>query len=76
MKIFNTYGTANAGYTCHIKLHRAWNFLWPLLVLQDPKTYSLTVGLYDLKGTFVTNTRLADSSLEKQTVFERLNYGI
>lgn len=40
----------------------AWNnFLWPLLVLQDPKTYPLTVGLYDLKGTFVTNTRLVSA---------------
>jgi len=40
----------------------AWNnFLWPLLILQDPKTYPLTVGLYDLKGTFVTNTRLVSA---------------
>ena len=40
----------------------AWNnFLWPLLVLQDPQTYPLTVGLYDLKGTFVTNTRLVSA---------------
>jgi putative chitobiose transport system permease protein len=37
----------------------AWNnFLWPLLVLQDPSMYPLTVGLYDLKGAFVTDTRL------------------
>lgn len=37
----------------------AWNnFLWPLLVLQDQGMYPLTVGLYKLQGTFVTNTRL------------------
>lgn len=37
----------------------AWNnFLWPLLVLQDESKYPLTVGLYKLQGTFVTNTRL------------------
>lgn len=37
----------------------AWNnFLWPLLVLNDPKKYPLTVGLYKLQGTFVANTRL------------------
>ncbi|MDR4886726.1 carbohydrate ABC transporter permease [Fredinandcohnia sp. QZ13] len=40
----------------------SWNnFLWPLLVLQDPNTYPLTVGLYDLKGAFVTNTRLVSA---------------
>ncbi|MEH7386946.1 carbohydrate ABC transporter permease, partial [Bacillus sp. JJ1521] len=40
----------------------SWNnFLWPLLVLQDPNTYPLTVGLYDLKGTFVTDTRLVSA---------------
>lgn len=37
----------------------AWNnFLWPLLVLQDQSMFPLTVGLYKLQGTFVTNTRL------------------
>ncbi|WP_312855516.1 carbohydrate ABC transporter permease [Litoribacterium kuwaitense] len=37
----------------------AWNsFLWPLLILQDQSMYPLTVGLYKLQGTFVTNTRL------------------
>jgi len=37
----------------------AWNnFLWPLLVLDDPNTYPLTLGLYQLQGTFVANTRL------------------
>ena len=36
----------------------AWNnFLWPLLVLDDPDMYPLTLGLYKLQGTFVTNTR-------------------
>ncbi|MFF2447427.1 carbohydrate ABC transporter permease [Neobacillus sp. NPDC058068] len=40
----------------------SWNnFLWPLLVLQDPNSYPLTVGLYDLKGTFVTDTRLVSA---------------
>lgn len=40
----------------------SWNnFLWPLLVLQDPNTYPLTVGLYDLKGAFVTDTRLVSA---------------
>lgn len=40
----------------------AWNnFLWPLLVLNDPNTYPLTVGLYKLQGTFVANTRLIAS---------------
>jgi putative chitobiose transport system permease protein len=40
----------------------AWNnFLWPLLVLQDQTMYPLTVGLYKLQGTFVTNTRLVAS---------------
>jgi len=37
----------------------AWNnFLWPLLVLDDPNSYPLTLGLYQLQGTFVANTRL------------------
>jgi len=37
----------------------AWNnFLWPYLVLNDSSQYPLTVGLYKLKGTFVSNTRL------------------
>lgn len=37
----------------------AWNnFLWPLLILNDPNTYPLTLGLYQLQGTFVANTRL------------------
>lgn len=36
----------------------AWNnFLWPLLVLDDPNMFPLTLGLYKLQGTFVTNTR-------------------
>lgn len=40
----------------------SWNnFLWPLLILQDPDTYPLTVGLYDLKGAFVTDTRLVSA---------------
>ena len=40
----------------------SWNsFLWPLLVLQDPNTYPLTIGLYDLKGAFVTDTRLVSA---------------
>ncbi|GIP38058.1 lactose ABC transporter permease [Paenibacillus sp. J31TS4] len=37
----------------------AWNnFLWPYLILEDDSQYPLTLGLYKLKGTFVTNTRL------------------
>ncbi len=37
----------------------SWNnFLWPLLILSDPDTYPLTLGLYKLQGTFVANTRL------------------
>jgi ABC-type sugar transport system, permease component len=37
----------------------AWNnFLWPYLVIENEKLYPLTIGLYKLKGTFVTNTRL------------------
>ncbi|WP_010269639.1 carbohydrate ABC transporter permease [Paenibacillus senegalensis] len=37
----------------------AWNnFLWPYLVLEDSSLYPLTLGLYELQGTFVTNTRL------------------
>lgn len=40
----------------------SWNnFLWPLLVLQEPSKYPLTVGLYNLKGTFVTDTRLVSA---------------
>lgn len=36
----------------------AWNnFLWPLLVLDDPNSYPLTLGLYKLQGTFTSNTR-------------------
>ena len=37
----------------------SWNsFLWPYLVLENDQLYPLTLGLYKLKGTFVTNTRL------------------
>lgn len=37
----------------------SWNnFLWPLLILDDPNTYPLTLGLYQLKGAFSTNTRM------------------
>ncbi|WP_116112431.1 carbohydrate ABC transporter permease [Austwickia chelonae] len=37
----------------------AWDdFLWPLLVLQDPSMMTLTVGLAHLKGTFVNDPRL------------------
>lgn len=37
----------------------AWNnFLWPLLVLDDPNKYPITLGLYKLQGTFSANTRL------------------
>ncbi|MEY9094092.1 carbohydrate ABC transporter permease [Paenibacillus sp. RC84] len=37
----------------------SWNnFLWPYLVIEDDRLYPLTLGLYKLKGTFVTNTRL------------------
>ena len=37
----------------------AWNnFIWPMIVLDDSTKYPLTVGLYKLKGTFVSNTRL------------------
>ena len=40
----------------------AWNnFLWPLLILNNPDTYPLTLGLYKLQGTFVANTRLIAS---------------
>ncbi|WP_084781950.1 carbohydrate ABC transporter permease [Bacillus niameyensis] len=40
----------------------SWNnFLWPLLVLQEPSTYPLTVGLYNLKGAFVSDTRLVSA---------------
>jgi putative chitobiose transport system permease protein len=42
-----------------LKFIGAWNnFLWPLLILEDSNMYPLTVGLYELKGTFVSNTRL------------------
>lgn len=42
-----------------LKFINSWNaFLWPLLVFTDPKMYPLTVGLYNLRGAFVTNTRL------------------
>ncbi len=42
-----------------LKFINSWNaFLWPLLVFTDPRMYPLTVGLYNLRGTFVTNTRL------------------
>ncbi|QKS72846.1 carbohydrate ABC transporter permease [Paenalkalicoccus suaedae] len=37
----------------------SWNnFLWPFLILNDPTMYPITLGLYQLEGTFVTNTRL------------------
>ncbi|WP_217586544.1 carbohydrate ABC transporter permease [Lentibacillus saliphilus] len=37
----------------------AWNnFLWPLLILDDPNKYPITLGLYQLQGTFTANTRL------------------
>ncbi|HEY1177531.1 MAG TPA: carbohydrate ABC transporter permease [Phytomonospora sp.] len=37
----------------------AWDdFLWPLLVLNDPENYTLTVGLQYLTGTFSANPRL------------------
>ncbi|WP_327674699.1 carbohydrate ABC transporter permease [Kitasatospora sp. NBC_00458] len=37
----------------------AWDdFLWPLIVLNDPQKYTLTVGLQYLNGTFTTNPRL------------------
>jgi putative chitobiose transport system permease protein len=37
----------------------SWNsFLWPLLILGDANEYPLTLGLYKLQGTFVSNTRL------------------
>ena len=36
----------------------AWDdFLWPLLVLQDPNKQTLTVGLSYLQGTFSTDPR-------------------
>lgn len=42
-----------------LRFINSWNaFLWPLLVFTDPKMYPLTVGLYNLRGAFVTNTRL------------------
>ncbi|WP_137792067.1 carbohydrate ABC transporter permease [Bacillus sp. E(2018)] len=42
-----------------LKFIGSWNnFLWPLLILEDSSMYPLTVGLYELKGTFVSNTRL------------------
>ncbi|MFB7128948.1 carbohydrate ABC transporter permease [Kitasatospora sp. NPDC056273] len=37
----------------------AWDdFLWPLIVLNDPQKYTLTVGLQYLNGTFAANPRL------------------
>lgn len=37
----------------------SWNsFLWPLLILNDPSTYPITLGLYQLQGAFSANTRL------------------
>ncbi|MFG2334176.1 carbohydrate ABC transporter permease [Streptomyces sp. NPDC048604] len=37
----------------------AWDdFLWPLIVLNDPDRYTLTVGLQYLDGTFTANPRL------------------
>ncbi|MFE5614742.1 carbohydrate ABC transporter permease [Streptomyces sp. NPDC056524] len=37
----------------------AWDdFLWPLIVLNDPARYTLTVGLQYLDGTFTANPRL------------------
>lgn len=37
----------------------SWNnFLWPLLVLNDPQKYPITFGLYQLQGAFSANTRL------------------
>ena len=37
----------------------AWNsFLWPLLILNDPSTYPIALGLYQLQGAFSANTRL------------------
>lgn len=37
----------------------AWNdFLWPLIVLADDSTYTLTVGLNRLRGTFFSDPRL------------------
>jgi len=37
----------------------AWDdFLWPLIVLNDPDNYTLTVGLQYLNGTFANNPRL------------------
>ncbi|MER5961606.1 carbohydrate ABC transporter permease [Streptomyces sp. NPDC002057] len=37
----------------------AWDdFLWPLIVLNNPEKYTLTVGLQYLNGTFSANPRL------------------
>ncbi|RJL30075.1 carbohydrate ABC transporter permease [Bailinhaonella thermotolerans] len=37
----------------------AWDdFLWPLIVLNDPSKFTLTVGLQYLNGTFTANPRL------------------
>ena len=37
----------------------AWgDFLWPLLVLQAPETYTLPLGVANLAGTFSANWRL------------------
>ncbi|TDQ42983.1 carbohydrate ABC transporter permease [Aureibacillus halotolerans] len=47
------------GTLCILFFISEWNsFLWPLLILQDESMHPLTVGLYKLQGTFVTNTRL------------------
>lgn len=35
------------------------NFLWPLVVLNDPDTFPVTLGLAYLAGTFGTDTRAA-----------------
>lgn len=40
----------------------SWNnFLWPLLVLNDPQKYPITLGLYQLQGAFSANTRLIEA---------------
>lgn len=37
----------------------SWNnFLWPLLIMDNPSMYPITLGLYQLQGTFSANTRL------------------
>lgn len=38
---------------------QAWDdFLWPLVVLSDPKKYTLTVGMQYLQSSFGTNPRV------------------